>query len=139
MHWVIVGPSGHEERASAGGVLRHYTHCNAAGSPWIKTIANTFYLANIAYHPHNFEFRCGSCAFFVWHAYRVDWRGRCWRCMAELLVALRQAATLGDAGTHARPAPRRPLEWQSRFLWTALLDIHAHARLAAIWVHRCLG
>ena len=59
VHWIIVGPSGHETRAEAGGVLRHYTHCNSAGSPWIKTIANTFYLTNIAYHPHNFEFRCG--------------------------------------------------------------------------------
>eukprot|EP00892_Ulva_mutabilis_P000848 jgi/Ulvmu1/10764/UM068_0054.1 len=57
VHWVIVGPSGHEMRAAAGGVLRHYTHCNAGGSPWIKTIANTYFLTNIAYHPHNFEYR----------------------------------------------------------------------------------
>ena len=58
VHWVIVGPSGQDRRPTAGGVLRNYSHCAATASPWIKTIANTFFLSNIAYHPHNFEFRC---------------------------------------------------------------------------------
>eukprot|EP00892_Ulva_mutabilis_P000850 jgi/Ulvmu1/10766/UM068_0056.1 len=59
VHWVIVGPSGQDRRAPAGGVMRTYDHCSATASPWIKTIANTFFLTNIAYHPHNFEFRDG--------------------------------------------------------------------------------
>ena len=58
VHWVVVGPSGQDVRPVAGGVLRNYDHCSGRGSPWIKTIANTFFLTNIAYHPHNFEFRC---------------------------------------------------------------------------------
>eukprot|EP00892_Ulva_mutabilis_P011428 jgi/Ulvmu1/8658/UM046_0063.1 len=57
VHWVVVGPSGQERRPAAGGVLRHYGQCSGHGSPWMKTIANTFFLTNIAYHPHNFEFR----------------------------------------------------------------------------------
>ena len=59
VHWVIVGPSGQDRRPESGSVMRTYDHCAAAPSPWIKTIANTFFLTNIAYHPHNFEFRCG--------------------------------------------------------------------------------
>eukprot|EP00892_Ulva_mutabilis_P000948 jgi/Ulvmu1/10854/UM007_0028.1 len=57
VHWVLVGPSGRHTRPPAGGVLQHYLQCAGTGNYVIKTIANTFFLANIATHPHNFEFR----------------------------------------------------------------------------------
>lgn len=58
VHWVLVGPSGRRTRPEAGGVLRHYRRCAGEGRHMVKTVANTFYLSNVASHPHNFEFRC---------------------------------------------------------------------------------
>eukprot|EP00892_Ulva_mutabilis_P000947 jgi/Ulvmu1/10853/UM007_0027.1 len=59
VHWVLVGPSGRRKRPASGGVLRHYPQCTGKGRHMVKTIANTFFLTNIATHPHNFEFRAG--------------------------------------------------------------------------------
>eukprot|EP00892_Ulva_mutabilis_P000949 jgi/Ulvmu1/10855/UM007_0029.1 len=60
VHWVLVGPSGRRNRPESGGVLRHYTQCAGKARRMVKTIANTFFLTNIATHPHNFEFRYGA-------------------------------------------------------------------------------
>lgn len=60
MHWVIVGPSGRHTRPESGGVLRHYHACEGKARHMVKTIVNTFYVANVASHPHNFEFRCDT-------------------------------------------------------------------------------
>ena len=57
VHWVLVGPSGRRNRPATGGVLRHYPQCAGTGHAIVKTIANTYFLANVAAHPHNFEFR----------------------------------------------------------------------------------
>ena len=32
--------------------------CAGQGTGVFKTLANTFYLQNVAQHPHNFEYRC---------------------------------------------------------------------------------
>ena len=62
VHWVLVGPSGRRTRPPGGGVLQHYTQCAGEGRHMVKTIANTFYLANVASHPHNLEFRCAAAS-----------------------------------------------------------------------------
>ena len=58
VHWVLMGPSGHEARPAAGGALRHYTRCAPVAEGMLKSIANTWFLANSAANPHNFEYRC---------------------------------------------------------------------------------
>lgn len=58
LHWVIVGPSHQENRPQEGGVLRAYRECQLQPSPVVKSIANTFMLANMASNPHTFEYRC---------------------------------------------------------------------------------
>ena len=58
VHWVLVGPSGRHTRPATGGVLRHYPQCAGTGHAIVKTIANTYFLTNVASHPHNVEFRC---------------------------------------------------------------------------------
>lgn len=60
VHWVFVGPSGRRSRPAAGGVLRSYRHCSGVADAAIKTIANSFYVANIARHPHSVEFQCAA-------------------------------------------------------------------------------
>lgn len=57
VHWVLVGASERVARPRRGGVLRHYAQCAGHGDEGIKTIVNTLFVANIAHHPHNFEFR----------------------------------------------------------------------------------
>jgi hypothetical protein len=57
MHWIIVGPSHQENRPAAGGVLRAYRECDVKPSPVVKSIVNTFFLANMASNPHTFEYR----------------------------------------------------------------------------------
>lgn len=57
VHWIMVGPNGRDSRPHHGGVLRHYTTCAAKAHHSVKMIANTYYLANLRGHPHNFEFR----------------------------------------------------------------------------------
>eukprot|EP00892_Ulva_mutabilis_P007298 jgi/Ulvmu1/4940/UM205_0002.1 len=59
VHWVFFGPSGRKTRPRSGGVLRSYTKCTGRGTRGLKTIVNTLFVANIAPHPHNFEFRDG--------------------------------------------------------------------------------
>lgn len=58
MHWVIVGPSHQETRPQEGGVLRAYRECQTQPSNVVKSIVNTFFLANMASNPHTFEYRC---------------------------------------------------------------------------------
>lgn len=60
MHWVLMGSSGHDHRPEHGGVLRHYSHCHSDPSDRVKTIANTWFLANHAGQVHNYEYRCAS-------------------------------------------------------------------------------
>lgn len=60
VHWVMVGPSGRDERTVDGGVLRHYDRCAGQASQGTKIIANTYFLRRTASHPHNLEFRCVS-------------------------------------------------------------------------------
>lgn len=60
VHWVFVGPSGHDTRPPSGGVLRSYDHCTGAPDEVFKTIVNSFYVSNIARHTHGFEFRCAE-------------------------------------------------------------------------------
>lgn len=62
MHWVIVGPSHQESRPQEGGVLRNYRECQTQPSNVVKSIVNTYHLANMASNPHTFEYRCGLCA-----------------------------------------------------------------------------
>eukprot|EP00892_Ulva_mutabilis_P012232 jgi/Ulvmu1/9381/UM051_0008.1 len=62
VHLLSVGSSGRSKRPWRGGVLRLYKQCNPRASPTVKTIANTYFLANIAPHPHNMEFRGDSRA-----------------------------------------------------------------------------
>ena len=57
LNWVLVGPSGQADRPPGGGVLRAYTSCVKAGDKVVKSIANTYYLANIGSNPHVFEYR----------------------------------------------------------------------------------
>lgn len=38
--------------------LQAYQMCDPNVDTHIKTIANTYYLAGVAVHPHNFHFRC---------------------------------------------------------------------------------
>lgn len=57
VHWVMFGPSDRRTRPKGGGVLRHYTRCMKKPHLHVKMIVNTFYVAHIAAHPHNFEFR----------------------------------------------------------------------------------
>lgn len=61
INWIIVGPSGLKKRPTEG-VLRSYTQCIKKKHPMTKSIANTYYLANIADQPHVFEYRCGRVA-----------------------------------------------------------------------------
>ena len=61
MHWVIVGPSHQESRPQEGGVLRNYRECQTQPSVVVKSIVNTYHLANMASNPHTFEYRCGLC------------------------------------------------------------------------------
>jgi hypothetical protein len=65
MHWVIVGPSHQEHRPVEGGVLRAYRECSTKPSPVVKSIVNTFFLANMAANPHTFEYRFDFDLFFV--------------------------------------------------------------------------
>ena len=58
MHWVLMGPSGRETRSQTGGVIRDYTWCRQHPAGIVKSITNTFYLANVAGNPHTFEYRC---------------------------------------------------------------------------------
>lgn len=58
IHWIMVGPSGHETRPPEGGVLRAYQKCNPVPHPAIKTIVNTWFLSGVTPHPHNFRYRC---------------------------------------------------------------------------------
>jgi hypothetical protein len=74
VHWVFVGPSGHDARPAAGGVLRGYGRCACAADVTVKTIVNSFYAANIARHPHNIEFRCADA---MVAALFLAKRGRC--------------------------------------------------------------
>lgn len=60
VHWVLVGPSNQETRPAAGGVLRTYRHCEKHASAMIKSITNTYKLANTASNPHSFEYRCAA-------------------------------------------------------------------------------
>lgn len=60
VHLLNMGSSGRSKRPQRGGVLRLYRQCNPHASPTIKTIANTYFLANIAPHSHNLEFRCAA-------------------------------------------------------------------------------
>jgi hypothetical protein len=57
VHWVVVGSDGRETRPTTGGVLQSYSQCAGQGRHIVKTIANTYFLRNVATHPHNFEFR----------------------------------------------------------------------------------
>lgn len=61
MNWVLVGPS-HQNKRPPSGVLRGFTECVQKGSYMVKSIANTYYLANIADQPHVFEYRCARAA-----------------------------------------------------------------------------
>lgn len=61
MHQIEMGSSGRAKRPHRGGVLRIYRQCDPHPTVMIKTIANTYFLANIAPHPHNMEFRCAAC------------------------------------------------------------------------------
>jgi hypothetical protein len=65
LHWVFVGPSGWDRRPPSGGVLQHYTQCEAQADRHVKTIANTYYLDGTAVHPHNFHFRCDPSAYLT--------------------------------------------------------------------------
>lgn len=58
LHWIFLGSSGRETRPQAGGVLRHYTHCNTQPHIMIKLIANAYYVRNFVGHPHNPLFWC---------------------------------------------------------------------------------
>jgi hypothetical protein len=58
VHWSLIGPSGMEFRPQHGGMLRAYTECHKYTSGLVKTIANTYYVANTAGNPHTFEYRC---------------------------------------------------------------------------------
>jgi hypothetical protein len=62
MHWIIVGPSGRETRPQRGGLLRHYQQCRKVAARVVKSIANTYFLANIAGNPHTLEYRCAPAA-----------------------------------------------------------------------------
>ena len=57
MHWVIVGPSHQASRPGEGGVLRAYRECQSRPAKVVKSIVNTFLLANMASNPHTFEYR----------------------------------------------------------------------------------
>lgn len=61
MHWVVVGPSHRGTRPATGGVLRAYRSCRLFPSPVVKSITNTFKLANICGSPHTFEHRSAAC------------------------------------------------------------------------------
>jgi hypothetical protein len=56
----MMGSSGLEHRPETGGVLRYYHLCNKKPDAFVKTIANTWFLANHAGNVHNFEYRCVS-------------------------------------------------------------------------------
>jgi hypothetical protein len=60
VHWIFMGPSGHEVRPREGGVLRHYRQCSPKANRHVKTIVNTFYVDKITGHPHNFFYRCAA-------------------------------------------------------------------------------
>ena len=64
MHWVMVGPSGQDRRPRRGGALRTYTECDHKPSAYVKSIANSWFLSNVAGNPHVFEYRRAprSCA-----------------------------------------------------------------------------
>lgn len=60
----------------------------------VKTIANTFYLANVASHPHNLEFRCAAAAADALQhvarlARRVGGTHAADRCSADVAVVAR--------------------------------------------------
>jgi hypothetical protein len=57
VHWIKVGPSGHELRPPAGGVLSHYDRCIPEADAVVKTIANSYYVQGMTIHAHNFLFR----------------------------------------------------------------------------------
>lgn len=59
IHWVVVGSGGRMSRPATGGVLQSYDTCAGQGRHMVKTIANTYFLENVALHPHNFVFRDG--------------------------------------------------------------------------------
>ena len=63
LHWVIMGPSGRETRPDKGGVLEHYKRCNKDPAQTVKMVANTFYIAHVATHPHNFEYWCALTSY----------------------------------------------------------------------------
>ena len=60
VHWVLMGSNGRETRPTQGGVLRHYNQCDKDPSVFVKTIANTWFLANHGGNVHNYEYRCVS-------------------------------------------------------------------------------
>jgi hypothetical protein len=47
----------HSRRPETGGVLRAYTACKQEPVAVEKSIANNYYLANVAGNPHTFEYR----------------------------------------------------------------------------------
>ena len=61
INWILVGPS-HQDARPHEGVLRSYTECVKTPHPLVKSIANTYFLANIADQPHTFEYRCERLA-----------------------------------------------------------------------------
>ena len=58
MHWVLMGPNSRKTRPHTGGVMRDYSQCRKMPSAVVKSITNTYYLANVAGNPHTFEYRC---------------------------------------------------------------------------------
>lgn len=58
VQWIMMGSSGREHRPEHGGVLRHYQHCDKKVNIFMKTIANTWFLANHCENVHNVEYRC---------------------------------------------------------------------------------
>lgn len=60
VHWILFGPSGRADRPATGGVLRHYTRCRKSSNLNVKTIANSFFVANIGTHPHGVKYRCDA-------------------------------------------------------------------------------
>ena len=66
MHWILMGSSGREHRPAHGGVLRYYNQCDKDPSVFVKTIANTWFLANHGGNVHNYEFRYAFPKRSVW-------------------------------------------------------------------------
>lgn len=89
MHWLLFGPSGRRKRPQNAGVLRSYIQCRQTATALVKSIANTYFLANIVGNPHTFEYK------FVSAPLSVDltslWSMHC--SMISPKIALKSAAS----------------------------------------------